>query len=75
MSSYPRSNPLKSNRSVLNVTMADSEILNLHSKKTAFEQNSKLKILPVRCQTNTLLKSEGKREVDVLIIVALKRIS
>ena len=49
--------------------MADLEILNLHSKKTAFGQNSKLKILPVRCQTNTLLKSEGKWKVNFLIIV------
>ena len=49
----------------------DREILNLHSKKTAFELNSKFKILPVRCQTNTLLKYEGKREVNFLIIVAL----
>jgi len=44
--------------------MAGREILNLHSKKTAFGYNSKLKILPIRCQTNTLLKSEGKREVN-----------
>ena len=51
--------------------MADREILNLHSKKTAFEYNLKLKILPVRCQANTLLKSEGKREVNFLIIVEL----
>ena len=44
--------------------MVDRKILNLHSKKIAFGYNSKLKILPVRCQTNTLLKSEGKREVN-----------
>ena len=36
-SSYLQSNPLKSNRSVLNVSNVDREILNLHSKKTAFE--------------------------------------
>ena len=51
--------------------MADRAILNLHSKKTTFEDNSKLKVLPVRGQTNTLSKSEGKREVNFLIIVAL----
>ena len=44
--------------------MADREILNFHSKKTAFGKNSKFKVLPVRCQTNTLLKSEGKRQVN-----------
>ena len=36
-SSYPRANPLKSNRSVLNVNNGGPrEILNLHWKKTAF---------------------------------------
>ena len=44
--------------------MADSEILNFHSKKTAFRQHSKLEILPVRCQTNTLLISEGKKRAE-----------
>ena len=44
--------------------------------KLALEENNlwmnlKLKILSVRCQTNTHLKSEGKREVSYLIIVAL----
>ena len=51
--------------------MADGEIQNLHSKQTAFGYNSKLKILPVRCQVNTFSKSKGKREVNFLIIVAL----
>ena len=55
----------------LSRVMADREILNLHSKKTAFKQNSKLQILPVRCQINTLLKSEGEGEVNFLIIVPL----
>ena len=51
--------------------MVDCEIPNLYSKKTTFGYNSKLKILPVTFQTNMLLKSEEKREVDFLIIVAL----
>ena len=43
-------------------TIAEREILNLHAKKKAFGWNSKDKILPVRCQTNSLLKSEGKKK-------------
>ena len=48
----------------------DCESLNF-KKKTALGWNTKFKISPVRCQTNTLLKSGGKRAVNLFIIVAL----
>ena len=52
------------NREILNSSCAQ--------RKQPLDKIWTLKILPVRCQTNTLLNSEGKREVNFLIIVALQ---
>ena len=59
-SSFARSNPLRSNLLVLNVNNGGLWNPKPALKKTAFGQNSKLKILPVRCQARfQSLKEKG----------------